>query len=109
MYGDEKFDVTSNVLWAPDCRHLVWSSWNSGSGPVFNDAKLKSIQNQGPYPTEGLFIFNDITKNIQKVGVMKKGDTISSPDWKDSQTVEFTKNNEKWSYNLSSQSLQKVK
>jgi hypothetical protein len=90
----EKFRMIDGPEWAPDCRHIAWSVWQSG---------IMGVVNQGPYPYEGVYLYDDKTSQISKIysfksqeesGVFKK--------WTDSKTVVFQIGQKLMDFNIDS-------
>jgi hypothetical protein len=78
----DHFTRVIGPFWSPDCRHIVWSVWQSG--PM-------GIEYKGPYSYEGLFLYDDRTKKIQKIYTPNSGETVEIKEWKDNGTVIFSK------------------
>ena len=63
---DNKFNVVSGPLWSPDCRHITWSIWISGTScPDCPSVTNISLQ-------EGIYLYDYNSKKISKIYTPKR-------------------------------------
>jgi|SRR3989344_276914 len=90
----EKFRMIDGPEWAPDCRHFAWSVWESG---------VMGVKYQGPYPYEGVFLYDDKTSQVSKIYSFKSQNELGVfKKWNDSKTVLFEKGQKLMNYNIDS-------
>ena len=104
------YDVVSDMVWAPDCRHIAWSLWESGTGYLGNDSKvLEEIANNPRTLSgrEGVFIYNDsngLTKKIfNPSGINEIPELIN---WKNKDTLIFKAGEKILSYDFLTDQIQ---
>jgi|SRR3989344_7337899 len=98
---DDKFRILNGPDWAPDCRHIAWSLWQSGTSVPLDDPAAESLFNKGPYPHEGIYLYSDATKQIRKIYSPKqRGDTVVFKKWNDRNTIIFEIFPEIFSYDI---------
>mgnify|MGYP001608901732 CR=1 FL=1 len=101
------FTVLDGPDWAPDCRHIAWSLWQSGTSIPIDDPATESLSYKGPYPHEGIYLYSDATKQVRKIYSPKKGEfTVAFKKWKDRNTIIFAKGQELFSYDITTGEIQ---
>jgi hypothetical protein len=107
------FDMIDGPEWAPDCRHIAWSLWESGVGYEGSDpAIIKELESNPPRKLsgrEGIFLLTDSTQNVQKIYNPKELD--ESPvfiRWENKDTIIFKAKNVEYSYSLSTKEQTQV-
>ena len=94
------FTMVSGPEWSPDCRHIAWGKWESGTSWLgeFSEEELRQIENASirPKEHEGIYLYTDSTKKIIKIYTPKAPlDNNFSPEtpefieWGDSKTIIF--------------------
>lgn len=97
----EKFRMIDGPEWAPDCRHIAWSVWQSG---------LMGIEYHGPYSYEGVYLYDDKTSQVRKIYSFKSQEELGIFEkWKDSNIVVFQKGQTLMNYNLDSDLIEEEK
>ena len=81
-YSKGHFTQIVGPVWSPDCRYIAWSVWESGTGWWGSGAEGMSYE--GPYPHEGVFLYNDRTGQIRKISI-----NGGFKHWKNSKEVIF--------------------
>ena len=85
------YTVLSGPEWSTDCRYIAWGIWESGTswlGEVKPEETLSPASR--PLATEGIFLYNDCNKKIQKIYIPRKMENPETPEfvgWKDSKTI----------------------
>jgi hypothetical protein len=87
----DKFIHIAGPFWSPDCRHLAWSTWQSG---------VMGIRYTGVHEYEGLFVYNEKTGKRQRIYIPKYSESVEIQNCFDSNTISFTKNGENKLFNL---------
>lgn len=94
-YGN--FTVVYGPFWSPDCRHLTWSVWQSGTS---------GLKYEGPYPHEGIFLYSEKTGQIQKIySPESKNETIGFQSWKSKSEILFLKDQKRMIYDIDTNAL----
>lgn len=91
------FEIVSGPEWAPDCRHIAWSVFQSGTGfvtppgePEPSIIPISSVNTKG-----GLFIYNDRTKKVNRVVIPESPyDIPTFVGWNGPSYIVYTKNGE---------------
>lgn len=60
------FTVVDGPSWSPDCRHIAWSVWNSGTGVINSDGSVEPISSAAG---EGVFLYTEATGKITKLSI----------------------------------------
>ncbi|MBP9816051.1 hypothetical protein KBD09_02330 [Candidatus Woesebacteria bacterium] len=89
----EHFTQINGPLLSPDCRHIAWSSWESGTSGMYV---------QEPEGHEGLFIYSEKTGKTERVVVPERGKSVSIQRWIDGETIEYMIETEVFTYELNS-------
>ncbi len=104
-YPEEKhFDAVTGPMWAPDCRHIAWSLWESGTGYGGNDPKMiEQIENNPRILSgrEGIFLYNDSDRTIKKIynpTKLSEGPTLIK--WEDRDILIFEADQKEYTYGL---------
>lgn len=90
----------SGPEWSPDCRHIAWGKWESGTSWLgeISEEELQQIEkaNNRPLDHEGIYLYTDGTKKIIKIytPAASSGNNPSSEspefiEWRDSKTIIF--------------------
>lgn len=92
------FTVLDGPVWSPDCRHIAWSLWQSGtSNPVTGEG----IGGNGPYSYEGIYIYTESTNQIKQIYTpTEAGESATFQKWSDRNTIIFTKQQTPYKYSL---------
>jgi len=81
--------VLNGPYWAPDCRHVAWSIWMSGTAWLGDTQEGNIVRKLDP--VEGIYLFTERTKLITKIYQPKELDeTPIVEEWKDRYTLIFT-------------------
>ena len=84
----DHYSVISGPFWSPDCRHIAWAVWESGTSSISQD---EGIKYSGPYQQEGLFLYDDRKGLTKKIYTPSKEESITLKEWKDKDTIIFSK------------------
>ena len=107
-----RFDAIHGPMWAPDCRHIAWSLWESGTSYLGDDPEIiKEIDNNPRELSgrEGVFTYNDSTQSIEKIyNPSKLNETPSFIEWKDKDTLIFEAEYKKYEYYLPSGEIRQI-
>jgi hypothetical protein len=103
-----QFDVMKGPVWSSDCRHIVWSLWESGVGYEGSDPAIINELNNNPVPRklsskEGVFLMTDSNQSIQKIYNPKElNETPQFIRWENKDTIIFKAKNITYKYSISS-------
>lgn len=87
----EHFTQINGPLLSPDCRHIAWSSWESGTMGM----EIKKAQDH-----EGLFIYSEKTGIAEKVVIPELGKSVAIQKWIDGETLKYKIDSEVFTYKL---------
>ncbi len=94
------YTVIDGPAWSPDCKHIAWSLWQSGTGVIDIDATptpAPSVKpTPSPLPFEGIYLYDAQTKKTKKIISPKPFDENSTDNpgfggWQDENTFSFSR------------------
>ena len=107
------FDVVNGPSWSPDCRHITWSLWESGTSYLSDDSKILdsiSKNDRRLSEKEGVFLFTDTTKKTVRIYTPNKLDeTPIYKEWSDRNIIVFTADKSEFNYGLTNNLITLVK
>ncbi|MEK7622880.1 MAG: hypothetical protein AAB430_03320 [Patescibacteria group bacterium] len=98
--NSDKFEVLSGPLWSPDCRYIAWGFWMSGTSWLGDESPRPSPLDT-PHPSEGIFLYNDRTRQVSIVYKPKhSGETPELVNWSSSDELIFKTQSGSYTYNV---------
>lgn len=92
-YG--RFSVKKGPVWSPDCRHIAWSVWMSGTGG--SDVQAATVGGD-----EGVYVYTDSSGTARKIYTpTEPGMTTEFLRWKDRDMLLFQTSQGEQTYSLS--------
>jgi hypothetical protein len=99
----EHYRMMSLRVWSPDCKYIAWSVWESGTSWP---SGLSDIEGRGPYPHEGVFLYENSTGKVEKIYALEEeGETPEFLGWIDNNTLQFSIYDKILTYNLNSKTV----
>lgn len=90
------YDVVTGPSWAPDCRHIAWSIWQSGTSfPTDDITSLPTLPKN-----EGLYMYTDASKKVEKIAVSQSNGIIVFKKWISKNKFLYTYNETDYTYEL---------
>jgi hypothetical protein len=93
--------VVRGPAWAPDCRHIAWSAWQTLSIPLSATGKIIPITPPAASDKEGVYILEDSSNKPKRIYSPKKAN--ESPTfmrWINRNNILFSAGGKKFKYNL---------
>lgn len=87
----DHFSSVAGPEWSPDCKHIAWSVWESGTSIGGTDSGNETKKSNVPDPKEGIYVYTITTKMTKKVYAPQVSDqTPTYLKWKDENNILFS-------------------
>lgn len=89
-----RLEMRTGPKWSPDCKHIAWAMWQSGTGcPDCPKATLSD--------REGVFLYSAVDKTVTSIYKPKNvNETPEFLGWIDNDNLVFKASQQEWEYNL---------
>lgn len=98
-----RFDVIKTPAWSPDCRHIAYSLWESGTSYPIEDLNNQTVTRKLS-GREGVFVYSDADQTTKKIyNPLNIDETPTFIEWQDRENLIYSARNQKIKYNIITQ------